>query len=164
MDYILYNYNIKVNSLIKDYNNNYSLPELRQKYYGIDFKSIVFILKHKGVNIRTIKTATNLKKCRDKYKETCLRKYGEENVLTKGTSPYRKKIKTLKERYGNPNLFNLKNIQDRLRSDETYMERYGMTFSEYNSYRMKKVWENLSEEGKEEWMNRSLFSKKAIEK
>lgn len=80
-----------------------------------------------GINTLTIKEQSNRRETREKYKNTCLKKYGSENVLSKDTISYHKRNKTVKRKYGVSNVFQLKeNIE---KSRKTMLEKYGVTCS-----------------------------------
>lgn len=78
-----------------------SLPDI-QKLYGIDFKSICFLLTYYKIPIRNHSNAGKLSQV--KIQKTCLTKYGAINVLSKGTLPYNKRNETVQIRYGVDNV------------------------------------------------------------
>lgn len=91
-----------------------SLPDI-QKLYDIDYKSILFLLKYFGIKKRT-HSESQKKISSKKIKKTCLKKYGAENVLSKGTLIYQKRNKTVKEKYGVDNVFQISDVKEKIKS------------------------------------------------
>lgn len=163
--YLSYNFPdiSKEETLKEEYEINLkSLPEIKEKY-SIDYKSTQFLLRFHQIRIRGQKEVTGSEKTRNKYKKTCLLKYGAENALCSGTEPTKKRDETIKRIYGVANVFSSEEIQKIIFSDELYFKKYGMSRSSFQSKRAKKVWENISEERKEEWLSKSLLSEKCRE-
>jgi len=161
LKYLEYNfYDLFDKKLLEDLYNEqlWSLPDFKEKY-GIDFKSMGFILNHFGIKLRTIKESTNLKKTRDKYKKTCEKIYGE-GITNVGLAPevIEKRTNTLIKRYGVDNIYkNQDFIKNHSLNDAIYMERYGKTRKEYFSDVMKKLWSDPIQ--REKWLNSSSFFK-----
>ena len=101
--YIQYNtYRNIQYDIIKDYNNLYSLTDLKKKY-DLDFKNIQFILKYYNVNIRDLKTSA-LQITSNKVKKTCLQKYGVSNP-SQTDIVKKKKCDTFIKHYGVDNIW-----------------------------------------------------------
>jgi very-short-patch-repair endonuclease len=139
-----------------------SLPDLN-KLYGLDYKSSYFLLDYFNIKRRTISESA-LKISSNKSKKTNLIKYGTINVLSKGSPIYEKRNKTVKEKYGVDNVFQIPEIIEKIQNDLHYIEKYGLTRKEFFSKKMKELWNNLSDEQKNEWLNNSIHSDKAIRK
>lgn len=121
--YLEYNFSREtIKKLIEDYINLYSLPMLREKY-GIDYKSIQFILKYNDIEIRNSSKSAKLISM-PKYKKTCNMKYGIDNV-SKLDFIQEKKKKTFLKHYGVDNIWKTKDY-------------------------VKNIWKNYSEEKKQE--------------
>lgn len=88
--------------IIRDYQNLYSLPMLKEKY-GLCYRSINYILNKFSIPIRNIKTSQKLITV-PKYKSTCLKKYGCENV-SQLESVKHKKEQTFIKNYGVDNIW-----------------------------------------------------------
>jgi len=79
--YISYNFKIisDKNNLYNDYVIEHkSLPDLRDDY-NISYRNIIFLLDYYGIKKRTKKSSSQLISV-EKYKETCLEKYGVDNI------------------------------------------------------------------------------------
>lgn len=67
-----------------------------------------------GFDARTVKESCNLDDRKERFIETCLEKYGKPNVLSKGTSAFDKRNKTVLERYGVKNVRQSKLVKDKV--------------------------------------------------
>lgn len=106
LKYIKYNFGENIDKkIIDDYLNLYSLPMLKEKY-DIDYKSVQFILKLNNIEIRSISESSE-KISKEKYKKTCNKKYGVDNV-SKIKEVKNKKSKTFIEHYGVDNIWKTK--------------------------------------------------------
>lgn len=129
---------------------NKSLPDI-QKIYGIDFKSTLFLLdyfnikkrnSHDGCILGAVKTRKSLfekhgvinvgqlEEVKKKRKETCIKKFGVDNIYK--YPPFYEYVKKKVE------------------------EKYGCTLSELQSKLTKKSWNSKSEEGRNNWLNNSI--------
>jgi G:T-mismatch repair DNA endonuclease (very short patch repair protein) len=142
-------------------NEEKTLPEFRNEF-GISYKEVTFLLDYFLIKKRSIKDGTNLKKTRDKYKKTCLDKYGAENSLSKGTEPYKKRNETVKKEYGVDNVFQLDEVKEKIWNEEKCINKWGLTRRELISKNSKKMWDSLNEEERENRISKAL--KKSIEK
>jgi G:T-mismatch repair DNA endonuclease (very short patch repair protein) len=79
-----------------------SLPDLK-KQYGIDFKSLLFLLDFYKIHKRTTSESA-IKISQKKYKKTCKKKYGVENVSQLDNVKL-KKAQTFLENYGVDNIW-----------------------------------------------------------
>jgi len=111
--------------------------------------SIIRLLKVYSLKYRTASEARTQKRCVEKIKNTCLEKYGSENPLSKDTEPYKKKMNTIKEKYGVSNVFQIQDIIDKINNDDYYIEKYGLTRRELISKRSKKVGKNVPKKKKQ---------------
>jgi G:T-mismatch repair DNA endonuclease (very short patch repair protein) len=85
---------------------------------------IIKLLKEYGFETRTIKQAANSQNTREKYVNTCLKKYGTTNALSKNTKPYIKKNSTVIDKYGVSNVFKDHSVKDKIK--KTLIDRYGV--------------------------------------
>lgn len=92
----------------------------------------------------------------EKYRQTCQEKYGTTNALAYGTKPYYERNKTVKERYGCVNVFQNDEVKKKILNDQHYLDKYGLTRKAHLSKKMKERWENLSDEEKTLWYERSF--------
>lgn len=154
LKYLKYNFEEEIdNKIINDYLNLYSLPMLKEKY-GIDYKSIQFILKINDVKIRSISESSN-KISKEKYKKTCEKKYGVDNV-SKLNEIKNKKSKTFMEHYGVDNIWKTKdytlnvwNSYSDEKKDEIIKKRYqkineNKTFGSKIELKVIEILENLN--------------------
>ena len=142
LTYLKFNFGEDIDKkIVEDYSNLYSLPMLKERY-EIDYKSITFLLKLNGIEIRNISESAK-KISINKYKKTCIEKYGVENVSQlkeiKG-----KKGKTFTEHYGVDNIWKL----------SSYNKMCAELHPESHEEHMKKVhkgrdeyFKNITEEG-----------------
>jgi len=100
-----------------------SLPDIKNEF-GLWFKETIFLLKYYGFETRSIKVSSSLPQRKKKFETTCLKKYGKINVLSRGTDAYDKRNKTVQERYGVNNVFQIEVIKEKITS--TIMGRYGV--------------------------------------
>lgn len=85
--------------------DNYSIPMLCKEVGGLDLKSMVYVLNYYGIRIRTIKETRGLKEYKERIESTNIEKYGQKNPLSKGTEPWKKKNKTVLDKYGVENVW-----------------------------------------------------------
>lgn len=133
-------------------NKEYTLP-MFLKEFSINYKAMLFIINSYGIKTRSIKESTNLESVHDKFKKTCLERYGVDNPTRKGTPAYIKREQTILEKYGVDNVFKLKEMQDYIRSDDFCLEKYGMPYLEHITKHCIANWNNKSDEQKEQWFN-----------
>lgn len=106
LTYIKYNFGESIlEDICNDYQNLYSLPMLKEKY-DIDNKSIEFLLSLNNIHIRNISESSE-KISKAKYKETCIKKYGVDNVSKSDKIKLKKKATFLKH-YGVDNIWKIK--------------------------------------------------------
>jgi G:T-mismatch repair DNA endonuclease (very short patch repair protein) len=93
------------------------------KMFNVNFKVLNFVLDMHRIPKRNLETANNTNSIKKKYRETCLTKYGTTNALSKGSVGYITRQRTLKERYGIVNVFQLTEVKDKI--TKTHLEHYG---------------------------------------
>lgn len=93
--------------------------------YTTQADTIINMCKEFNIKTFSIKESNNLTKTKLKRESTNLIKYGKNNCLSKGTSAYNKRNKTVKNKYGVTNVFCLNSIKEK--SKNTMMARYGVT-------------------------------------
>ena len=89
-----------------------SLPDFKKKY-NLDFKQTLLLYKIFNIKPRTLKEAASSSERNKKIKQTCLKKYGDTNVLGKKSPVYLKRNQTVKEKYGVSNVFQLEEIKEK---------------------------------------------------
>ena len=108
--------------LIQKYNTELmSLPDLKSNF-NIDFKYTIFLLDYFGLHKRSISEGQKLSG-NPKYKKTCLKKYGKENALSKGTLIYEKRNSTIQKKYGVKNVFQLEAVKEKI--NISMLQKYG---------------------------------------
>ena len=104
--YYKFNYGDDIfENIIRDYNNLYSLPMLKDKYC-IGYKAVYYILNKYNIPIRNISTSQKLISA-PKHRDTCLKKYGCKNV-SQVKSVHDKKRETFIKHYGVDNIWKTK--------------------------------------------------------
>lgn len=93
-------------------------------YPGVGAGYIIHLLKEFGYETRNIQDAAKMDSCRTLYKETCLEKYGDINVLGKNSYKFHERNNTVIEKYGVSNVFQSKEIKDKITN--TIFEKYGV--------------------------------------
>lgn len=135
-----------------------SLPEIKNKF-NIDYKNIQFMLKFYKIPIRG--HSSGAKNSMDKREKTNIERYGAKNVLCKGTEKYNKKNKTVKEKYGVDNVFQIPEIIERINSDEECIKKNGCTRKELISKNAKFFWSSLTKEERSD-IFKNFYSKEAF--
>lgn len=105
----------------------YSANKIATEYfseYNWSANKIIGWAKKYGIRTLNNKEAANLKITRESCKKTCLKKYGDTNVLGKKSKKYKLRNKTVKEKYGVENVFQLKEVKEKIK--ETNLIRYGV--------------------------------------
>lgn len=149
----------KRETLKKEYENLKSLPDLRE-IYGLDFKGLLFLLDYFEIKKRT-SSESSILISGDKFKKTCLERYGDENICGKNSPILLKRNKTIKDRYGVDNPYQMESVKEKIFGDQLYIEKYNLTRSELFSKRGKEVWSKLTDEQKTQWLDRSIRSEKS---
>ena len=135
-----------------------SLPDLQDEF-GIDYKSLLFLLDQYGIRKRGASESAK-KISQKKYKKTCLKRYGVDNV-SKSEEVKKKKAETFILNYGVDNIWKSDNYWEYV--NETLLEKSCITFNDLISDSSKRVWENKSNAEKEIWLKNSIHSKKGKE-
>ncbi len=124
-------------------NQKLSLPEIKEKY-GVSYKTTLFMLDFYKIKTRSKSEA--FLNSNDKRENTNIERYGAKNVLTKGTIKYDKKVKTIKEKYGVDNVFQIPEVIEKINDDNYYLNKYGLTLSNLKSRNGLKFWKSLSDD------------------
>lgn len=137
---------------------NYISKKLTMKY-GILFTTskLKRHCKKYSISTPTIKESSNKKKVRDRYKETCVNKYGKENALSFGTSSYKKRNDTVQKKYGVENVFQLESTKEK--SKNSLFEKYGV----YNSNDIPNRYKNSGRKSGIHRMVEDVLKKLSIE-
>lgn len=106
--------------------NGLSALQIAKKlnYPGTHAGQIISKLKEFGYDTRSSKGAANMDSCRKLYEETCLKKYGDTNVLGKNSYKFEERNNTVIEKYGVSNVFQSLEIKDKITS--TMFKKYGV--------------------------------------
>lgn len=102
---IKFRYNLsqnKIKTICQEYFKGASLPELRNSY-GLPIKTLSKIINHFG-STRNLKESANSPNTRNKYKKTCLERYGVKNI-SQLPEIQKKKEQTFYKNYGVKNIF-----------------------------------------------------------
>lgn len=104
--YIIHNFPDLTRGKIKELylEMKWSMNMIRDHYF-LDLKSIDYLIKYYGFKTRTISESHHLKEYKERIESTNLERYGAINPLSKGTKPFKKRNKTVKDRYGCENVF-----------------------------------------------------------
>lgn len=114
-EYIKYNFNYltDINNLYDEYvTNRKSLTELNNKF-GIDFKSIGFLLDYFNIKKRNIKDSSDI--MLKHSKDTFNKKYGVSNPWEKNAIGYNTRIKNLNEKYNINNVFQRQDVIEKIK-------------------------------------------------
>jgi G:T-mismatch repair DNA endonuclease (very short patch repair protein) len=76
--------------------------------------TVKFLLRFNGFHYRDQSEAAKLDRVRGKYERTCIKKYGVKNTLSKNSPFYEKRNKTVKEKYGVDNVFQIRRIIEQI--------------------------------------------------
>jgi len=157
--YIIHNFpSLNKETLTKEYvNENRSLPDLKKKY-GIDYKSIIFLLDYYSIPKRSSSESARTIML-VKSKKTCLERYGVESSFSKGGISYNKRTIILKQKYNVENSFQIPEVIKRINDDTNWINYFGMTRKQKRSVESKSLWANKTPQEKEEWLNKSILSK-----
>lgn len=126
-----------------------SLPEIRDYFNCNSCTPIYRALKKYNIPVRDIKTASSLEERKSKIEETCLKKYGEKNVLSKGTTIFHKRNNTIKNKYGVENVFELTTTKNKIK--QTCLKKYGVECSAQSSTIRKKIIDKRNNTAKNHW-------------
>jgi len=105
LDLIFYNSKIDEELFSKQYNSGHSISELAD-IYNLYYKDIKLLIDHYNLEYRNIKKC-HTKQSINKYKNTCIEKYGVDNV-SKSNIVKEKKKETFIKNYGVDNIFKTK--------------------------------------------------------
>jgi very-short-patch-repair endonuclease len=153
--YIRYNFPeiFEENNLYTDYIiNEYSLTMLKDKY-GLDYKGIYSVMKFLCIDKKPSEIWAN--EGIKKSNLSNMRLYGVKNASQR--PEIKEKVKeTFMKHYGVDNIRKSKEFYEYI--EHIMHIRYGMSRKEYLSKKGKEAWEKLTDEEKENWLNRSIFS------
>lgn len=111
-----------ITELIGEYKNDGSVFSLVNEY-EIPHKSLSLLLKLSGVKLKSLSEIAKQKSVREKYKSTCLNKYGVSNV-SKSNEVKEKKKETFIENYGVDNIFKTDEFKDTI--NDIMLAKYGV--------------------------------------
>ncbi len=156
-EFIQYNYLNTFNFINnkENFENHYkthSLPDYKK--LNVPWDLVFFLLEWFNIKKRTFSESA-LTIGQKKNKETCLKKYGTVNVLSRGTKIFEKRNKTVKDKYGVDNVFQIKEIIEQINTKEAH---------EKTAIGWKKWFYALSDKEKEDFFNKNIHSDKSKEK
>lgn len=126
----------------------WSLPDFKKKY-SLGYKQTQFLLSYFDIVKRGIAKANASGKRSQKYRNTCRKKYGVENISQLDYIKEKKK-KTFIEHYGVDNIWKCKDYYQWL---HTYMvEEYGKKSLPNRFGNMQKYWDGRTKKEKQEHM------------
>ena len=133
----------------EDFKNKYinefwSLTDFLQEY-GLNFVQSQFLLKYFGIDKRTKREATSTIRTRQKYKNTCEKKYGVDNV-SKSKDIQDKKKQTFLKNYGVDNIWKSEEYYSWLH--DYMLENYGKKSLPNRYGKMNDHWQIISPEDK----------------
>ena len=145
----------KKDSLIKNYITELkSLVDIKV-LFGIDFKSTIFLLEYYGIHKRNISESAK-KISSQKYKKTCLSRYGEDNV-SKCNNIKEKKKRTFISNYGVDNIFKDANFKEWILENNFAWNNLTIEENkkrvEKQTLSIKKYWNKLTDEQKNKLFN-----------
>jgi len=129
-----------VSELIHKYENDGTVLTLVNEY-NIPHKSLSLVFRLNGVKLKSISEATKQKSVRDKYKKTCVAKYGVSNV-SKCDKIKEKKKETFIENYGVDNIFKTDEFKESL--NDLMINKYG-TKRLTNPDKIREAWTNKTD-------------------
>ena len=89
--------------------------KLKEKIF-LKYTDIKEAIIYLGGRVLTLKEINKLPSVREKYKQTCLKRFGTENSLSKGSEIYKKRNKTVLEKYGVENVFQLDSVKQKIKN------------------------------------------------
>jgi len=109
----------------RKYSANYiCLKILKPKGYITGAGTIIAFCNEFDIKTNSMAEQANNPNVRNAFKNTCLKKYGSENVLSKNTKIYKKRNRTVKRKYGVSNVFQTEYVINKSR--ETLYKNYGV--------------------------------------
>lgn len=117
-------------TIIKKYiEEEYSMVDM-SKYMKLPYRITEKILNHLGLRRRTIKESKSKERCKEKYKETCLKHFGQPHNFCKESASRKEWEKRLLEEEGITNVFQRKDVIDKIK--KTMNDRYTSEEQYYN--------------------------------
>ena len=107
----------------KLYNQDgYSMIDMSD-YFGFPYNLTRSIMLCLGYKMRTVKEATNQRRCREKYANTCIENFGAEHNFCKNSTSRRSWEKRLLDQEGITNVFQRESVKEKIRN--TMLAKYG---------------------------------------
>lgn len=105
--------------------------------YNFNHADVYTIMSYYNIPIKSIQEANKSQQRQERYKKTCLEKYGDINALGKNSPLYEKRNKTVKEKYGVDNVFQTLEVKEKIKN--SIFEHFGdyQGFYEYCSKKFK---------------------------
>ena len=147
LKFLKYNFgNNILENVCNDYKNLYSLPMLKEKYEGIDNKSVSFLLSLKNEKLRSISESAN-KISKEKSKQTNLKRWGVENP-SQSQEIKDKKAATFMKHYGVDNIWKLSDYNKKCA--ELHPETHAIHMQKLHNG-CKQFWINITDDELKEW-------------
>lgn len=108
--------------IIDLYNSGYSMVDMSNTL-GFGYSLTEKILKKLGLERRSVKSATNLTRCREKYENSCIERFGAPHNFSRESSSRKAWEQKMFETEGITNVFQREDVKDKIR--KTMLEKYG---------------------------------------
>jgi hypothetical protein len=135
--------------------NQKSLPDLMQEF-KINYDQTKKLLEYYEIQMRGISQAAKTNAFKTKLHATLKDKYGAETNISQSAATKQKKAEKCLTEFGVDNFF--KRHDFKKIKEEGFQQRYGMSCSEWRSLCSSEVWNNKSEEERQEWLDKSINS------
>lgn len=134
------------------YKKQFSVVEIKdfcksRQFNVPNHNTVKFLLQFNNLHYRDLSETAKSDRVRGKYESTCIKKYGVKNTLSRNSPHYEKRNKTVRERYGVDNVFQIKSIIDKIRCKT----------SENKSILYKESWKKLTDEEKYNRLKKTIL-------
>lgn len=121
------------------------------KEEGLDVNNVELSewIEKLGGKKHSVSDSVNLSSVRKRTENSFQEKYGAINPLCKGTSAFKKRNETVKEKYGTDNVFQNKEIIEKIKTkkEKTILEKYGVN----NVFQLEEVKEKIKQTNREKY-------------
>lgn len=94
------------------------------KVLNVPYSRLTQFAKLTNLKLPSMKEASSSQAVRNRVKETCRINFGADNPLSRGTVAFEKRNKTVRDKYGVDNVFQLNHVKEQITS--TILELYGV--------------------------------------
>ena len=121
------------------------------KEEGLDVNNVELSewIEKLGGRKHSVSDSINLSSVRKRTENSFQEKYGAINPLCKGTSAFKKRNETVKEKYGTDNVFQNKEIIEKIKTkkEKTVLEKYGVN----NVFQLEEIKEKIKQTNREKY-------------